>query len=323
MPTITRQVAPRAVSRNGDPDSILNRVISVDQMRLVPLNVVIFGLNRTGKTSLACEFPKPLLLVSFEPAKSGGAETVRNVKGVSYVRVVPDGSESLKKQRLNDPLITMVQCLTLLQEIQDGKSNFATVVADGATSLQDVVLANLLDLPNVPDQRGWGSVPDGFYINRSEQTREVLRRFLDLETNVVILAKEKDHNPPREEKLTKSGKTAPDMRPRHLRGLHEGSYIATELGGATDGWLRDSTDAICRLFVEEEVVEKKITLSNQGKPSTTIERRATGKYIRCLRVGPAGHPNFGVGIRSCLPPEQVPEIIEHPTYTKLVKVIRG
>ena len=187
---------------------------------------------------------------------------------------------------------------------------------DSATSLQDLVLQEILDLSAVPTQLNWGMVSGDQYRERSEKVKEVLRSFTDLERNVVFVAKEKDHNPPKIERVSKSGKVQPDMRPKFLRGIGDESFIATDLGGATAGWLQDACDCVCRLFMEEEVVEQTITVN--GKPIK--QHSPTGKYVRYLRL--QYHPNFAAGVRSCTP-ENVPEVMVKPSWKSLMQVLKS
>jgi hypothetical protein len=242
---------------------------------------------------------------------------VRKIPGITYVRVVPNSSPRLKvREKTGEPVITVDESIGLSRELQAAPGRFRSVVLDGATSCQDVILANILDLPELPDQIGWGTASGDQYRERSEKTRETLRPWLDLALNTIILAREKDHNPPREEKVSASGKVSPDMRPRFLRGLQSESMIAADLGGATAGWLHDACSCVCRIYIGEELRDRVIKL----KQGTSKESVPTGRYIRYLRL--AQHPNYWVGIRS-RSPESVPEYIENPTWDKLAAVIRG
>lgn len=315
MPTVTKQ-KPFGNTKPA-PGSILGQAIAVEQMPEAPLKLLIYGQNRVGKTTLACQWLKPLLLISWEPSLSGGMESVRKVKGVSCVHVVPRSSPLLQAKDRPAWLLTTDDALQLCQELRVNRP-FASVVFDGATSCQDVQLTDILDLPAAPDQMSWGMVTGDQYRQRSERTREVIRPFLDLPMDTVILAKERDHNPPKEERVSASGKVQPDMRAKFLRGVGSGSFIAADLGGATVGWLQDACDGILRLSVEEEIEERRVRLDAKG-PEVVTEH-PTGRFIRHLRC--CYHPNYAAGIRSCRP-EAVPEVIAAPTYQKLIAVLRG
>lgn len=302
MPTITKQ-NPKGNDRPNATGSILSLAVPVERMSSASVKILIYGKNRVGKTTLACQFPKPLLLVSFEPVESGGTESVKKIAGVRVLKEGvhfkgPDGA------------------VLLARELARGEDDYKTIVIDGATSLQDVVLRDIMGVEEKPVQMSWGTVQGDEYMRRSEKTREVLWEFLKQKRDVVILAKEKDHNPPKEERTTASGKVMPDMRPKFLRGMQQSSWVSADLGGATAEWLQDAVDYICRLYVDEEIEEQKVKVGN----TVQTVYNTTGKYVRCLRTG--YHPNYAAGSRSS-EPEGFPEVIVEPTYEKILEAIRG
>lgn len=306
MPTINKQTAPRAPSvTNGT--SILSKARPIAQLKRAPLKVLMFGPNRVGKTTLACNFPKPLLLVSFEATDDGGAESARKIAGVEHLIHGQD-------------FIGLAGTVAVARELKKGGHKYQTVVIDSATSMQDMVLREILNLEELPQQMSWGTVDSDEYRRRSEKTREGLYSFLQLPMNVVVTAKEKDHNPPKEERITKSGKVAPDMRAKFLRGVGEMSYVGADVGGATAGWLADACGCLCRLYMDELVEEIDVVSGVGPNKKTTKQRRNTGRYVRVLRTG--YHPNFATGIRSS-DPDAVPDVIVEATAEKLIKVIRG
>lgn len=292
MPTVKKQVPPppppkRTPRPSSTPGSVLSEGIPVGDLDSDFIKIVLYGQNRVGKTTLACQFPKPLLLVAMEPNKTGGAMSVTKVKDVTYLRV----SSSEKAVRL---------------AVELKQSNpFATVVVDSVTSYQDIILREILGLTSLPEMLSWGTVSMDQYRMRSEKTREALRPFIDLDCHVVLNAKERDHNPPK------------DGKPEILHGIQVESFFAADLGGATVGWLNDACDYICRLYIEKEM---KIVTSTAvpGEPMERLEE--TGRLVRRLRT--MYHPNFAAGIRSATP-EKVPEFIQDPTFEKIYKVIRG
>jgi len=318
MPIMVKQ-SPKD-SANGPlkvpKGSVLSRAVPVEDLKEAHLKICLYGQNRVGKTTLACGFPKPLLLISFESVASGGAESVRKIPGVHYIHVVSNNSPLLKNGKASGEHITVRDYHILVQELQASPSSFRTVVGDGGTSAEEVILANIMDLPTVPDQKSWGMVSGDQYRERSELLRECLGPLLRLPIDTIVTAKEKDHNPPKEEKISeKTGKVQPDLRPMFLRGLHAGSFVAPALGGASVGWLQDRCD-ICRLFVEEEEVVHTTKIGKNVNKSLI----KTGKYVRYLRI--AYHPNIQAGIRSC-DPDKVPEVIQRPTPEMLTAIIRG
>ncbi len=262
------------------------------------LKFLIYGLNRTGKTSLACQFPKPLLHVGLEPNSTGGARSVSRVAGVTFERY--DSSNGV---------IDLVGRLSR-------DNPYKTVVLDTVTGYQDIIGKELKKLDKVPESIRWGEAEGDFYRERSENTRKALRAFVDLPCDTVFVAKEIDHNPPKEEKYTKSGKLMPDMRPRFLRGMQLDSMIGPHVGGATAQWLQDACDFVCRLYMDKEVVSQ----GHEVNGVTTYTHSETGRFVRVLRT--TFHPNFFAGVRSPCP-ENVPDAIVNPTWQKIAQLVNG
>lgn len=322
MVQVNRQTPPTFPQGNSAPGvaSVLHRAALLADVNQPPLKLLIYGGNRTGKTWLACQWPKPLLIVSFEPSLSGGIETVRSVPGISLLQVRPDGSHDLKGRSRSDHYISLDESVTLVLDLR--RSNqFKTVVYDGVTSSQDVLGANMLALPEVPDQRSWGSVPDGFYIERSEKFRAFIRPYLNLNIDTILLGKEKDHNPPVEQKTTKSGKLMGDLRPKFLRGVTDKSYVAPELGGAACWWIMDACEYVCRLYVGHKIITKTRPAIGQS-PAVDYEEECPDEFVRYLRMN--YHPNYAAGARADLQKVgNLPDEIVEPTYDKIIAAIRG
>src|SRR5690606_13967649 len=117
---------------------VLSSAIDVADLDDDNIKMNIYGENRVGKTTLACKFPGPVLLISFEPNKTGGAKSVTKMPGVKYLRVTSTKA-----------------AMQLAEELRSDRF-YKTHVLDGATSLQDIVLRELLDLPAIPEMLTWG-----------------------------------------------------------------------------------------------------------------------------------------------------------------------
>lgn len=268
------------------------------------VHMLLYGRNRTGKTTLACTFPKPLLLISVEPALTGGARSVRNVPGVSWIRVHPtdpdadlrtsDELEQLGKELRADPAV----------------GGYKTVVIDSGTSLDEIVLAEICawDEPAVMlavgHTRPGSKVSGDQYTERSERSRRVLRPFMELKCHLVVTANEKDHNPQEGRKSTLT------------RGPHTESFYAAAMGGGTVKWLQDAME-ICQLFVDQERVEQDVPDGTGGTVRMSVETGRTVRRLRCLY-----HPNYAAGFRAPLGSE-VPEFIDSPDWTKIEAVANG
>lgn len=290
MPTVHKQKPAPASNQPKQTGSILSRAISVQSLEEDYIKLVLYGQNRVGKTTLACQFPKPLLLVSFEPAKSGGAKSVKRMEGVQYLRIT-----------------STKEAVQLAVELAR-TTLYKTIVIDSATSYQDIILQEILSLPEVVEQLNWGMVSRDQYRERSEKTREALRPYLSLPAHTVICAKERDHNPPDRDK------------PKMLRSFQAESFFAADLGGATVGWLHDACDYIARLSIEKEVKSVTTEAVVLGKKKEITREVETGNLVRRLRT--MYHPNYAAGFRS-ENPSSVPEFIEDPSFQKIYDVIQG
>jgi hypothetical protein len=295
-PTISKQ-SPRPTTiptrtANGNPGSVLSEAIDVGDIQDDSIHLLLYGRNRIGKTTLACTFPKPLLLVSIEPTRTGGARSVKKVPGVKYLR-----------------LETVSRFVELSAELMDDAS-FKTVVIDSATSLEAVVLAEICgwektaELIAVGHTRPGAKVTSDQYVERSERMRKIVRPYLDFPRHLVVTANEKDHNPPEGRKSALS------------RGLQTESFFAAALGAGTTLWLQDGCDHIGQLYMDKEVRVRE----NKVGSETILTEEETGRLVRRLRT--SYHPNYAAGFRS-ENPECVPEYIDDPTYEKIAAVVRG
>lgn len=287
-----------STSSNG---SLLSRAIDVSEIQDQFIKMVVYGINRVGKTTLACQWPKPLLLVGLEPANTGGALSVTTIPRVKAIKI--DSKEN---------------ALNLAVELRND-TYYKTVVLDSVTSLQDIILKEIVGAPDIIDQINWGMVGEDQYRERSEVCREVLRKYINLPKHIVFNAKERDHN-------ANKG----DRKPKMLRQEGMESFFAADLGGATAGWLHDVCDYVGRLYIDKEYKRVVIpgAMMNGKKGEDRVEEHETGKTIRRLRT--LLHPNYAAGLRSAAP-EQVPEFIDvpmakagtSPTFDLMLKIIKG
>ncbi len=308
----------RKTTQTGTPPppvsngSILSRAVPVSQIKEVYQKVVLYGPNRTGKTSLACEWPKPLLLVSFEPGRTGGATSITKVPGVEImqVREIADKMSTEQGKRVSPTDVSMLIAADLR-----GSNRYKTVVIDSASSLQEIILHELMGWTEEKTQLAFSGVSKEIYQERSEKTRDLLAPYLNLPTHTVVACHEKDHNPPKDE------------RNKLVRGLQIESFIAPAIGGASVEWLQTNCGYICRLFIGKEVVTNMVpsgVKDSAGRDILEPQEIETGKSIRRLLCIP--QPNFAAGFRSASP-DAVPEWIDAKSpkamYDKVQKVIRG
>jgi hypothetical protein len=297
MPTVNRQVPPKPKTTVQSPNgSILATAVPVTSLREERVKVCIYGRNRSGKTTLAAQFPKPLLFISCEPAHCGGVQSVSNMKDITLIHV-EDKHEKVE---------------VIGQELA-ATTYYKTVVLKTATSLQDVILEEMRrEFPGIP-LSGRGS-KDTFMM-RASRLHEALRPLLDLRhMHVVILAQEKDHNPP----VSEGG--FPDLKAKLLQTMQQGSFMAPALGAANAQWLQDACGYVIQIY-EDEVMQN-ITVprvDQSGKPlPPDIQSVGTGKRQRHLRL--LYHPNFAAGGKWQYN-KDMPEFVTAPTPTELYEAM--
>lgn len=341
MPTISKQKGGMEAGNGILPpttglDGLLSRGVAVSKLNSTFIKMLLYGQNRVGKTRLACGFPKPLLLLSFEPNVEGGAKSVRRFGAVTFLPIKKKEEAVMLADHMKGDLRSPWRNG---KEVTNAHGHSAwigetwkTIVIDTVTSMQDVILAELMNLDAVPVQLNWGSVPEGFYAARSEQAKEVTRKYTDLSLNVVINAKEKDHNPPKQ--MNEKGKSRVvgnklirEVQAASGANLDQGSFFSADVGAATAQWLGDACDCICHLQVVKEIKEIKTKVTIMDVEEEQVQLVETGKLVQRLRCGAADgqpfcHPNFASGMRSERP-EKVPEFLFSPTWEKLKAVIEG
>lgn len=243
MPTITKQNAkPKAASKNG---SVLDRIAPVRESD-VGVRMAVYGRTKTGKTRLACTFPKPLLLIGAED----GTKSIHTVKGVDFVRL--ERSEEV---------------FEISESLRDGK--YKTAVLDTATSLYEMIIPEILGLGEVKSRQAWGRASKDDWTQGAIQMKEHLWKLLRLSElngmSVVVLAQEKNS---REEAGDSSDLITPTVGP------------AVSASVAT--FLKATCDYVVQTFIREQTVERQAPMAG-GKSSLTL-RQPTGRNEYCLRL---------------------------------------
>jgi len=281
MPTINRQKAPTraAPPPQFQPGSILASAVPVTSLVEERVKICIYGRNRVGKTTLAAQFEKPLLFVSCEPAHCGGVQSVSDMEGVLVKHIEPN---------LTGYGPTGRSLLEMAGKELASTNYYRTVVLKTATSVQDLILDEMkAEFPGIP-LSGRGS-KDTFQM-RASRLHEAMRAYLDLKhINVIILAQEKDHNPP----VGEGG--FPDLKAKLLQTMQQGSFFAPALGAANAQWLYDNCGYEIQLYEDEVKEEQVVPMHNpDGSPAPPMKMVVgTGRRQRHLRL--KYHANFAAG----------------------------
>jgi len=284
MPVIKKQ-SPTIQKKSSQMSSLVDRIRPVSE-GLTKDRMLIYGVSGTGKTRLACTYPKPMLLIGVED----GRRSVSNSKDVEFIK-------------LNE-----VDDVRLLLELIRESEKYETVCLDTATSFQALTLKEVLGLEELPAQKAWGMASQQQYGQSSLQTKECLRHLLRLaEDNichVVITAQERSFG-------NRDG--GEDIDDEIMVGR-----IMASLTNSVVGWLNPECDFICQTFKRQKVVKRTVTIGSGPKAKTKTMEQKTSEVEYCLRSGP--HPTYVTKFRQ---PEGIilPDVIVNPTYPKLVEIL--
>lgn len=230
-----------------------------------------------------------------ETTEGGGAESVSKVPGVQWLRV--DDTATLTGAAL---------------ELSAGGHGFKSVVVDGPTALEQIVLMELMGWDRPAELLRVGkSSPVGTdnYVERSERMRKLLRPFYDLSSkmDVVMVCNEKDHNP------------AENRKNAFAKEMQQGSYFSAATGAGTALWLMNGARYIVQMTMDSEKKVEMIELV-AGQPKVPVETE-TGKLVRRLRLG--YHPNYAAGARADFDPNKpLPDFVDGGTPKELYENFR-
>ena len=244
----------------------------------------LYGLPKTGKTRLACTFPKPLLIIGSED----GTASVVGTPGVDFVQ--------------------LENCYELGQLIEGPVSSgkYASVVLDNASKFRDMRIAEILGLKEVAVQKGWGFATRDQWVECSNSMKQMLRPILWLgrqrKLNVVIIAHEQNFTA--EET---GGKSSDLLRPN----------IGPALGKSVCDFINAECDFIGQTHIREQTATKINTVNGKEVPYEV----KTGKAEYCLRIAPTEF--YQAGFRVSPKVKLAVDYLVDPTYAKIMSVING
>jgi hypothetical protein len=266
---------PMPVAKAG---SLLSKAVPISNLVDDYVHLLLYGRNGIGKTTLLQEFPKPMLVIAVEPSKTGGSRSIRRSPDTNSLVYGKHFKSVAEFEKIGHELKATVP--------------YETVAVDSGSSLDEIVLAEVLGYSETINMNRWGKVTQDQYTERSEIMRRILRPYIDYPKNLVIICNEKDHN-------SQEGK-----RNALVKEAQAQSYFAAAMGGGTTRWTQDACDFICQMYMENEVIRvkktKKVAVPG-GKPRDEVyyEDEETGKFIRRLRM--AYHPTTLPGVEERRP----------------------
>lgn len=283
MPQVSRQT-PLASRLSPKTNGVLDRIVPVGSQKQ-GMRLSVYGRPKTGKTRLACSFPKPLLVIGTED----GTASVAGMKGVDFVML----------QRCEE--------LTELTSHVIARRKYLSVTLDNGTGFRDMRIAEILGLERAPVQKGWGYAGRDQWIECANSMKQMIRPLFDLarttELNLVVIAQEQNYGGGDEAGGSGSELLIPS--------------VSSALGKSVCDWVNAECDYVCQTLIREEEVTVETDVAGQKIPM----RQKTGKKQYCLRVSP--NEVYYAGFR--LPNGRIldRDFVVDPSYEKLVKIIKG
>lgn len=303
MPKVVKQSSTPVIERSlnasqarGDSVnglSVLDRIVSVETVKVGRIKMSVYGQPKVGKTRLAATFPKPLLIAGFED----GTKSIAGTKDAKFVELLS-----------TDELTTLVE-----GPIRAGR--WKTVVIDTATRMRDKRILELFAASGVkpPPKKPFlyaDQVWKEVWNQAATDCRRMLGDLLDLtrtvDLNVVVIAQEQVFGAPGED--ASAVPLGDGIRPA----------IGSALGKQLCIWLNAECDYIAQAFVRQQTKEVE---ADWGEGQKVKQIVATGRKEFCLRVGP--HETFITGFRQPLGAPELPDVIVDPSYAKIERLIRG
>lgn len=250
----------------------------IDTVRLL-----VYGQSGTGKTTFWATFPGPILALIC----SGG-----NKPGELRSINTPEHREKISPRIVTDS----GQLKELLVEARD----YATVVLDHVSGLQDLTLKEILGLSELPAQKGWGMASQQQYGASTLQCKEHLRSMLNLPGNIVIVGQERTFGG-RDEGID------PDLVKPTV-----GAAVSPSLAN----WLNPACDYVVQTFKRPKMIH---TRSKVGNKEVVTAQRGKGVEF-CLRT--EQHDTYMTKFRVPLG-RPLPDVIVDPTYDKIMEILQA
>lgn len=261
MPTKKRTTKKTVAKKRS---SIVDRIISLDDIPDDGIKMCIYGMSGTGKTRFMSTFSSSGRLLHVI-CSSNKVNEARSIKGAKNIDIV----------ELTDPN----ELEDLVEYGRQGK--YTTISFDHVTDFCGMVLAKIVGLEKMPEQNSWGLASQDNYQRMGLQVKTYLRDLMDLECNVLFLAQERSF---------KTEAEADDI---------VWPYVGPSVPPTVSNWLTYVSDYVAQTFKRK----KCITVKKKVGKKTVLVKKQTDEYEYCLRVGPDGtfQTKFRVPIGTELP----------------------
>lgn len=293
MPSVSKQNR-RTKTNSRKVKGILDRVTSLQEA--IPtdgLKINLYGQSGTGKTTFWATFPKKILAL----VCSGG-----NKAGELLTLNTPEYHKTIDVLKIESSM----DLLAIVKELRANPGTYSTVVLDHASGLQDLILAEILNIEEVPAQKSWGLAKREQWGQVAIQTKEHLRALLGLEnTNVIIVAQERDF-----------GGSENDEE-----DLGIAPFIASGLIPSVVKWLHPAVDYILNTYKRQKTKETITKVGPKGKEKKIVTTTKVKGVDYVLRTVP--HPIYATKFRMPKESTVVLADIVDPDYNKFMKLVEG
>lgn len=252
--------------------------------------VLLYGDSGTGKTTVWSTFPGPILAMlcsgGLNPGELRSVDTEENRDRIQEV-VIYNSKEVME----------------LVDGMEERDYPYKTIVLDHISGLEDKVLAEILNMEELPAQKSWGLASREEYGQCTLECKSILKKMLGLHCNVVIVAHERIHGNKEE--------TGSDVIQAKV-----GAGVAPKLAG----WLHGAVDYIGQCFKRRKVEVREREVMQGKKKITKMVRVPTDEIEYCLRT--AAHDVYTTKFRK---PKgaPLPAAIVDPDYDKILSIIKG
>lgn len=279
-----RRKTSKKVKKSRTGEGLLANIVPFESRG--DLKISVYGDSGTGKTTLWSTFPGPILAILC----SGGKGT-NELDSVS--RDDRDKIETYYLENCDD-------LLKLAEELSED-THYETVVIDHLSGIQDLRIAEILGLEEIPVQKNWGMADRSQWGERAVNMKTYLRAFLDLvDKKVVFVSQELSIEP-------EEGASDLDILPS----------VGPYLSASVVEWFNPACNYVVRTFIKQRT---KTVASKIAKSKKTKEVAIPGEFDYCLMTGPSDI--YTTKFR--MPKEdEKPSYIVDPTYEKIMEIING
>lgn len=265
------------------PTGILSRIRPIGFDADEGIHINVYGRSGSGKTTFWATFPKPILVA----VCSGSSKTgeLRSIDTPQY------------RKTISQIVIDTSTDLSAVVQYQKQTGKYKTFVLDHVSGFQDLLLTEVVGLPEIPAQLSWGLATQQQYGQVALQAKTYLRALFSLQCNIVVVAQEREFNTDGDSELLKP-------------------YVASALTPSIAGWLYPACDYMVQTFLRNKTITD---IKRVGGKEVKLTR-PTKEVEYCLRTGPDSVYATKFRLPKGTP---LPDCIVDPSYEKVMELIQG